>query len=271
MVDNFISYRRLAGTPAGHFSLNWRLLVLSLYIFWISFVRSSELIEHRSLASHWSLANSDGSVLSGCRKDSSGLLFQVSRQETSYLTWSASPLCNRCISEAMFILNVSRNISSSFASPQYRKGSTILSILDWFLGFSGRWVAWLRSSPEGILVLSFFHFACCSDRSFSSTWLCSCISCWSSSVIFDMMSSRLRLSSVSGRVESTSSSLSGSRASLWTCVSTESCNYENCRKCFPQVQRWSVGSFISDRSHSETLPIAFGVFAVLQASMVREL
>ena len=209
------AFKQLAYTWTDSFGSCWyscmafvaelRRLSLPWYIFWSSFVKSSKFSKHGSLAARRSLAHPDWAFLSVCHWVRSGWLSQLSRKVTASLTWSGSPLGNRCLWEAKYDRNVSRNLSSSFALPHYRKGSAVLKILDWLLGFSGLSLVRQRSSVVSIRVLYCFHLACCSNRSFSSIRFCSSISFWSSSVIFDKMSSLPRLSSPSGKVEWSSS------------------------------------------------------------------
>ena len=75
---------------------------VSAYMYWRSLVNSSKFSRLGSVASHRSLAHSAWWVLSVCRWVRSGWMFQVSRKETAYLTWSERPLGNTFLQEAKF-------------------------------------------------------------------------------------------------------------------------------------------------------------------------
>jgi len=77
-----------------------------------------------------SLAQLDVSGFSLCHCVGSGWLSQVLRKETAYLTSSGWHVGNRCLWDAKFDRNVSRNLCSFLYPPHYCKGSNILEILN---------------------------------------------------------------------------------------------------------------------------------------------
>lgn len=148
----------------GHRFCRWIELPICISVhLWSLLVKSLTFSQHGSLASRGSLAHWDGSAFSVSRWVKFGWSFQVSRIQTTYLTWSGSHEGNWCFCKAQFDCNVLRKVSSSFAPLQYSTWSTSIAILDWFPGFFCLSVARLWSSWKA--------FRC----SLSSIWLTVCI------------------------------------------------------------------------------------------------
>jgi len=129
------------------------------YHLWSSLENSLKSSKHGPLPSSRLLANLPGYRFSVCCWVMSGWLFQVSKKHTASLTWLWSPFGDWCLWQAKFDRNDCRNLSSSFAPPQYQMGSTILNIVDWFPGFSRLSIVLLWSSSVSIRFQSFLHLA----------------------------------------------------------------------------------------------------------------